>query len=219
MDFIELIRTIADVGVLVCIAALFIYAVYRWINNYFDNKDDTKGGGVPGKKDRDRHDELILLRTKISKDIQQLISTTLDDMGWERIHIVEFSNSMMSVAYLPFRYMTCTYEVFCLGKTGTGSKIDRLSTSLFTSFFTKLHDNGWCLMDLDKPETAACGAMKDLMVSNGETKSLSAGIVSPKGKSLGYVSVKNEKGFSEEDIEAILTLADQVAVLLGVVDK
>ena len=59
MNFIELIRTIADVGVLVCIAALFIYAVYRWINNYFDNKDDTKGGGVPGKKDRDRHDELI----------------------------------------------------------------------------------------------------------------------------------------------------------------
>lgn len=219
MDFIGLIRTIADVGVLVCIAALFIYAVYRWINNYFDNRDDTKGGGVPSKKDRDRHDELILLRTKISKDIQQLISTTLDDMGWDRIHIVEFSNSMMSVAYLPFRYMTCTYEVFCLGKTSTGAKIDRLSTSLFTSFFTELHDNGWCLMDLDKPETAVCGAMKDLMVSNGETKSLSAGIVSPKGKSLGYVSVKNEKGFSGEDIEAILTLADQVAVLLGVVDK
>lgn len=219
MNFIELIRTIADVGVLVCIAGLFIYAVYRWINNYFDSKDDAKGGGVPGKKDRERHDELITLRTRVSRDIQQLISTALDDMGWERIHIVEFSNSMMSVAYLPFRYMTCTYEVFCLGKTGTGSKIDRLSTSLFTSFFTKLHHDGWCLMDLDKPETAVCGAMKDLMVSNGETKSLSAGILSPKGKALGYVSVKNEKGFSEEDIEAILTLADQVAVLLGVVDK
>lgn len=219
MGFVELVRTIADVGVLICIAGLFIYAVYRWINNYFDNKDDAKGGGVPGKKDRDRHDELILLRTKISRDIQQLISTTLNDMNWERIHIVEFSNSMMSVAYLPFRYMTCTYEVFCLGKTGTGSKIDRLSTSLFTSFFTKLHDQGWCLMDLNNPETNICGAMKDLMVSNGETKSLSAGIVSPKGKSLGYVSVKNEKGFTQEDIEAILTLADQVAVLLGVVDK
>lgn len=219
MDFVEIVRTVADVGVLVCIAALFIYAVYRWINNYFDGKDEAQGGGVPSKKDRDRHDELIDLRTRISKDIQQLISTTLDEMDWERIHIVEFSNSMMSVAYLPFRYMTCTYEVFCLGKSGTGSKIDRLSTSLFTTFFTQLHDTGYCIMDLNDAQSKVCGAMRDLMVSNNETKSLSAAIISPKGKSLGYVSVKDEKGFSQEDIEAILTLADQIAVLLGVVDK
>lgn len=219
MDFIEVVRLIGDVGVLICIAGLFIYAAYRWINNYFDGKDDAKGGGVPGKKDRDRHDELIDLRTKISRDIQQLINTTLNEMDWERIHIVEFSNSMMSVAYLPFRYMTCTYEVFCLGKSGTGAKIDRLSTSLFTTFFTQLHDTGWCLMDLNNSDSQVCGAMRDLMISNNETKSLSAAIVSPKGKSLGYVSVKDEKGFSQEDIEAVLTLADQVAVLLGVVDK
>lgn len=219
MEFVEIIRTVADVGVLVCIAALFIYACYRWINNYFDKKDDTKGGGIPGKKDRERHDELIDLRTTISRDIQKLITTTLNQNDWDRIHIVEFSNSMMSVAYLPFRYMTCTYEVFKLGKSGTGSKIDRLSTSLFTGFFSCIHEKGWCLIDLDKPESDVCGAMRDLMKSNNETKSLSAEIVSPKGKSLGYVSVKDENGFSDDDIEAILTLADQVAVLLGVVDK
>ena len=219
MGFIEMVRTVADLGVLVCIAALFIYAVYRGINAQFDKRDDVSGGGVPSKKDRERHDELIELRTRVSQDIQQLINTTLNDTGWDRIHVVEFSNSIMSVAYLPFRYMTCTYEVFKLGKMGTGAKIDRLSTSLFTTFFTTMHDNGWCIIDLDKPETDTCGAMHDLMISNGETKSLSAGIVSPKGKSIGYVSVKSENGFSSEDIEAILTLADQIAVLLGVVDK
>ena len=74
-------------------------------------------------------------------------------------------------------------------------------------------------MDLNDAQSKVCGAMRDLMVSNNETKSLSAAIISPKGKSLGYVSVKDEKGFSQEDIEAILTLADQIAVLLGVVDK
>lgn len=219
MNIAETIRTVADVGVLICIAGLFLYAVFRWINMYFDNKDDVKGGGVPGKKDRERHDELIHLRTQVSRDIQQLISKSLNDRNWDRIHIVEFSNSMVSVAYLPFRYMTCTYEVFKLGKTGTGSKIDRLSTSLFTSFFTCLHDKGWFLVDLNKPETDICGAMRDLMKSNGETQSLSAGIVSPKGKSLGYVSVKCEDGFNDDDVEAILTIADQVAVLLGVVEN
>lgn len=221
MDVMEIIRTVADVGVLVCIAGLFIYAAYLWINKTFKRNDTDKNGGrgVPNKKDRELHDELISIRTKISSEIQNLITTALNDHNWDRIHIIEFSNSIMSVAYLPFRYMTCTYEVFKLGKSGTGAKIDRLSTSLFTGFFEKLHEQGYCLIDLNKEETVNCGAMQDLMKSNNETKSLTAEIISAKGKSLGYISVKDEEhGFSNEDIEDILTLADQISVLLSVVD-
>ena len=75
------------------------------------------------------------------------------------------------------------------------------------------------MIDLTKPDDDVCGAMKDLMRSNNETKSLSAELISPKGKSLGYISVKDERGFTEKDIEQIRYIANQVATLLAVVDK
>lgn len=221
MEFLDLIRAIADFGILTVLSGLVVYGVYRWIRGELGRPSGKsyKLSSPAERKARKEHDDLLELRTTISTDIQQLITKAIKDNEWTRIHVVEFSNSVVSVAYLPFRYMTCTYEAYQLGEVSTGTKIDRLSTSLFTAFFTKLKENGYCMIDLAKPDDDVCGAMRDLMRSNNETKSLSAELVSPKGKSLGYISVKDERGFTEKDIAQIRCIANQVATLLAVVDK
>ena len=43
-------------------------------------------------------------------------------------------------------------------------------------------------------------------------------IETAKGKSLGYVSLKKSEEFTESDVTEILTLADQLSVLLGAAD-
>lgn len=211
MNVNETITKVAELGVLVCIAGIFLYTAIRVINIFLD--------GLSRKIKNKRHDQLLDLRSKLSIQIQSLIDVFLSDRSGDRVQVIEFSNSVVSVAYLPFKYMTCTYEVYKLGVPSTKQRIDRLSTSLFTPFFQALHPQGWCKFDTGKPEQIQCGAMRDIMIANGDTHSLYALIKTPRGKSIGYVSLKRETDFNEEDIDAILTLADQLAVLLGAVDK
>lgn len=194
-----------------CIAGIFLYTAIRVINIFLD--------GLSRKVKNRRHDQLLDLRSRLSVEIQSLIDAFLSDRSGDRVQVIEFSNSVVSVAYLPFKYMTCTYEVYKLGVPSTKQRIDRLSTSLFTPFFQTLRSCGWCKLDTNHPEKIACGAMRDIMIANGDTYSLYALIQTPRGKSIGYVSLKRETDFTQEDIDAILTLADQLVVLLGAVDK
>lgn len=215
MEIIDAIKMVADLGVLIAIAGLFIYAAFRWIQTTLGGKD----GGLPSKQARKEHDHLIDLRAKISEDIQDLIQKYQAKLDCDRLQVIEFSNSVMSIAYLPFRYMTCTYEVCRFGVKSTGHKIDRISTSLFTSFFMQMRETGWCKLDVTDNSTEICGAMKDWMSQHSEKISLNAEIATPSGKLIGYITAKNEAGFDEEDVNLILTLADQVSALLGVIDN
>ena len=109
----------------------------------------------------------------------------------------------MSVAYLPFKYMTCTYEVYKPGAPQMGSRIDHLSTSLFTTFFSYLHEHPYCILNGNTTEHISGGAMNDLLITSGEPKALCTLIESARGKSLGYIIMKKAEGFNDEDIEDI----------------
>ena len=158
MEINEWIKAISEVGVLICIAGIFLYTAIRVINIFLDN--------LSGKLKSKKHDNLIDLRTKLSEEIQKLIDNFLNQQNGDKVQVIEFSNSVTSVAYLPFRYMTCTYEVYRLGVPPTRQRIDRLSTSLFTPFFQILRTQSWCKMDATNPESIVCGAMRDLMIAN-----------------------------------------------------
>lgn len=215
MNFKEAMSIIGDFGILAVIGGLVVYAIYLsitgkawWIHKH-ENIDQIE------LAKREEHDKLLDLRSEIGNEIQTLINSTLKRNDWTRIQVIEFSNSVMSVAYLPFRFMTCTYETYKLGLSSTGTRIDRISTSLFNQFFSHLDQRGWYLIDLnsDVPEEV-CGAMRDLMVTNNETKSLNAALTSPSGKSIGYITVKNEAGFEQHDIDEIIELSHRIATLL-----
>lgn len=215
MTFLETVRTIGDFGILIVIGGLVVYAIYLWITG--------KAWWIPKRENidqleitkREQHDKLLELRSNIGEEIQTLINSALKRNDWTRIQVIEFSNSVMSVAHLPFRYMTCTYETYKTGLLSTGRRIDRISTSLFNRFFTKLTQEGWYLIDLNcNDPDEICGAMRELMLASNETKSLNAALTSPSGKSIGYIAVKNEDGFEQHDIDEIIELSHRIATLL-----
>ena len=207
----ELVKWIADYGVLVIIAAIFLYAAIRLINMGL--------GTLSERLSRKKHDNLINARLKLSDKIQALIGHYLAISNASRVSVIEFSNTVMSVAYLPFRYMTCTYEVHDFGKTAMGHKIDRISTSLFTPFFMKLQDSKCCVFDINDKSTLVGGAMCDLMRSQGEHLALCIGLTTPKGKAIGYIQATSDDKFDDKDIADIKVLGEQIALLLSIEDK
>lgn len=207
----EILNFIADFGIMVLISGIFLYVIIRLINllfKYLDNKVRNK-----------KHDKLLDVRKTVNEKVQYLIEQFLETHQGDRIHVVEFSNSVMSVAYLPFKYMNCTYEVYAMGKATTSGVIDRLSTSLFTSFFSQMYKDEYIILDEQNPDHKLGGAVYDLMHKGGERRALCAVIKTAKGKSLGYVAFKKDDEFSQHEVSDILVLADKLAALLGIMDN
>lgn len=219
----ELISSIADVGVLVCIAALFLYACFRAIKNYFDKKDKaikpTKEDLVPAKPAREAHDAAMEVRNDVSIKIQEVLEQYQQKFNCDRLQVIEFGNSQLTLGYLPFKYMTCTYEVCKFGVRGIGNRIDKLSASLFTPFLQKLHEEDYVILDINEECRMINGVMHDCMIEFNEPRSLNAAIITPAGKFIGYVTAKNMESYSQEDIDNIVSLADNLAALLGVLDN
>lgn len=208
---VELVKMISEFGILIVIAAIFLYAAIRLIN---------MGLNVLSEKlSRNKHDKLIDARLNLGNKIQALIEHYLVISHASRVSVIEFSNTLMSVAYLPFRYMTCTYEVHDFGKTAMGHKIDRISTSLFTPFFMKLQANPCCLFDINDKSTLVGGAMCDLMKEQGEHLALCIALTTPRGKAIGYIQATSDDKFDDKDIADIKVLGEQVSLLLSIEDK
>lgn len=210
-DFESIIRLIGDVGALVAIAGLFLYIILRIVNIAL--------GAWEGRVKSKTHDSLLDIRSDIGVQIQSLLDKFVETSGSDRIQVIEFSNSVMSVAYLPFKYMTCTYESYRLGEPAMGHMIDRISTSLFTQFFLALQDKPYCIFDTLDASVPMGGAMHDIIEQQGANKSLCVMLKTPKGKSIGYVTAKKDNSFTDEDIDSIQSVADQISILLSVADK
>lgn len=211
MNIESVMQFIADFGIMVVISGIFLYVIIRLINLLFKHIDIKLGSK--------NHDKLLSMRSDISNQIQLLLDEFLEQHDGDRIQVIEFSNSVVSVAYLPFKYMTCTYEVYRLGKSAAGHKIDHISTSLFTTFFLSMQNVAYRIFDISDKTVSMGGAMYDIMKEQEASKSLCTMMYTPKGKSIGYVTMKKETDFTPEDIEDIQSLADQISILLSVADK
>ena len=204
-------KFITDYGLMILISAIFIYVVIKFIGigfKFLETKFTTK-----------RHDQMLDIRSEINKQVQRLITSELRKSDATRIHVIEFSNSVMSVAYLPFKYMTCTYEVHKLGVSSTGHKIDKLSTSLFTPFFTELNEHEYCIFNIDDPHTTMGGAMCDLMEAQDEHQALCVAMKTPRGKHIGYVEMIKEDEFTGTDIDDMQHLSQQISALLSIAES
>ena len=222
MTIEELISSIADVGVLVCIAALFLYTCFRETKNYFDKKDraikPTKEALVPAKPAREAHDAAMEVRNNVSIKVQEVLEHYQQKFNCDRLQVIEFGNSQLTLGYLPFKYMTCTYEVCKFGVLGTGNRIDKLSASLFTPFLQKLHEENYVILDIAEDNRIINGVMHDCMIAFNEPRSINAAIITSADKFIGYVTAKNMESYSQDDIDNIVSLADNLAALLGVLD-
>lgn len=210
MELAEMSKMITEFGIMIVICSIFLYTAVRLINMFLKSLDNR----LRDKK----HDELIDVRTSVNEKVQSLIDQFLEDHNNSRIHVVEFSNSVVSVAYLPFKYMTCTYEVYKVGKPSTASKIDHMSTSLFTAFFSKLYNADYLILDSKSPDPSLGRAIYDILDASGEHKGLYVILRTGKGKALGYLTVRDDE-FDKIEIEEVQVLASKLSALLGVADK
>lgn len=207
----DMIKMITDYGVSIIIVGIFLYASIRLINLGIDS--------IKEKMQRNKHDESLDIRDRVGKKIQYLINVFLENHSGHRIHVVEFSNSVMSIAYLPFRYMTCTYEVNTLDLSGSAKKIDKLSTSLFNQFFDNLQNEEYCIFDINNHDKLVGGAMYDLMKDIGEHKCICTMLKTAKGTAIGYIAFYKDDPFTESDKSDIVELGSSIEALLCVIEN
>ena len=209
MEFENIVKLIAEYGVMIMICGIFLYAAIQLIVIFIN--------WLKKKTLRNAHDESIDTRFSIGNEIHKLIANTLTQMEAERVQVVEFSNSVMSVAYLPFRYMTCTYEVYDLDRQPIGYKLDKISTSLFSPFFAKLQDNKIYMFTLSEDQELSERSLCNLMDVDRWTACVPLRTV--KGKLIGFVQVTRFKEFSKSEQMDIQILGAKLVELLSVLDK
>lgn len=205
------IQIISDYGASILIVGIFLYTIIRLINIGLSYLDRSLGNK--------KHDKDLNLRQQVGVEVSDLLHKLRADCDADRVQVIEFSNSVMSVAFLPFRYMTCTYEVYKFGKTGLGHRIDHISTSLFATFFESMERNTVTSFSLDTKEPMMGGAMYDIMKEDGSKRALCCKLMSEKNKFIGYICVLKDEPFTSEDSEALQLAAVNVTSLLGILDK
>lgn len=202
---------ISDYGISFTISAVFLYIIFKLVNIGFRY--------IEIKLERTKHDGNLQLRQQVDLKIQYLINTFISQHDGHCIQIIEFSNSVMSVAYLPFRYMTCTYEVCTPDRVGTSKHIDRLSTSLFTQFFSHIQDKPYCEYSISNHDVLVGGAMYDLMKDIDETQCLCTMLKTAKGTNIGYIAYYKDDEYTDEDRSDIQALRNSVQSLLCVAEN
>lgn len=204
------IKSIADLGLTIVLSGIVVYVLIKAINIFFAKWNFNK--------EHKYHDKAINLRNEIGMKIQDVIKGFLMDHEGARLEVIEFSNSVQSVAFLPFRYMTCTYEVFEYGRDPIGHKIDRVSTSLFTNFFTYLQSHPYHLFNINDTDDEISGRIASLFEGTGDIQQVVSVLMkTPYDKAIGFICFKKVNP-SSSDIEDCVKLSEQISGMLSIND-
>lgn len=204
----RIMKLIGDYGVMIIISGIFLYAAIKLINLGIE--------WAKKKLTKHDHEDNIDTRVDVGTQIHKLIAHQLRTLDLERIQVIEFSNSVVSVAYLPFRYMTCTYEVYDLDRQPTGYQLDRISTSLFSPFFTELHENPIYLVEVNEDLEPSAKSLFSLMDVDRYVACVALKTV--KGKMIGYLQATQGLPFKDDAQLELKMLGSQISELLGVMD-
>lgn len=209
MQILEVLEAISEYGLSLMLSGIVIYVVIKSVNLVFDH--------LQNKVKNKTHDKLLAMRAEIDMEVYELINEFLTFHKGTRVMVIEFTNSVTSVAYLPFKYMSCTYEVLPYGKSPEAKKIDKLSTSLFSPFLSQLSKDDIMKLD-DNVSRSLAGSVYDMFNQLGSQYQLCAILKTQKTKSIGFVCLCKEEEITVRDEADIRILASQLSALLGVLD-
>ena len=208
----EITKAIGDVGIMIVISAVVIYAIIRGLKLLFGWLEDRTG--------QKKHDEALEVRNIVNSAIQDDIYAYLESHEVHRVQVIEFSNSVTSVTYLPFKYASCTYEAFDIDQQGRSYNIDKLNTSLFTPFLRILYTVPYIELDEDNPDIKQYGGTAyDLLRRCKEHRGIYVMIKSNNNKSVGYVSAYKDEEFTPDDIADLEAMAIRLSAQLCVLDN
>lgn len=210
MSFLELVRQVGDYGLSLILSAVVVYVVIKLIQIQFDK--------MKVASNRKEHDQALALRGEVDEKVYDVLNSFIETHHGLRLQVVEFTNTVTSVAYLPFKYMSCTYEVVSYGNKPEARCIDKLSTSLFSPFLSKLGKEEYLILN---PKTAEelSGVVHDLYEQIGGENILCVMLKSEKEKCIGYVSLFKDKPVEDKDVDDLLLIGSKLSALLGVLDK
>lgn len=202
---------ILNYGLSFVISCIFMYIIIKLV--------DIGLEFLKIKIHRVKHDEELSARVVVDKKIQDLLNYTLQICHGDRLQVIEFTNTVMNVAYLPFRYMSCTYESFDYALRPIALNIDHVSTSLFSKFFETLEGNDYFIFDMPAP-TSEWGPLYDLCSETRPYQLLCVKLLTTKNKPIGFLSLMViESEISDEQIKIIQKLGLEVSALLAVSNK
>lgn len=210
MSFIEVMKAIREYSLSLVLSAIVIYTVIKVIKIQLDKFQTVNS--------RKNHDKALELRDEIGEKVYAILNTFIQDHHGIRLQVIEFTNTVTSVAYLPFKYMSCTYEVVSYGNRPEARAIDKLSTSLFSPFLSKLGKEKYMVLDPQSADELS-GVVHDLYEQIGGEHMISVMLKSEKDKCIGYVAFYKDKPVEEKDIDDLLLVGSTISGLLGVMDK
>jgi len=158
-------------------------------------------------------------REHANKVIQDLLNVTLASLGGDRLQVIEFTNSIETIACLPFKYMTCSYESMALGKAPAADTIRDELTTLYSDFLTQVRLKSFVVLNSEKRSEKFTPAIYHLIGKRVANQSLYIGIEDKKTKEpLGLLSydISNLTGFCDKDITTLRGLAAQLSVYLTI---
>lgn len=210
MHFIDIAKSISEYGISLVLSAICIYVIIKLLKIQFDKLAEANK--------RKAHDNALALRGEIDEKVYELLNEFIQQHHGLRLHVIEFTNSVTSVAYLPFKYMSCTYEVVSYGTKPEARCIDKLSTSLFSPFLSKLGRSSHLILDGENTHGIS-GVMHDLYEQIGGRYMLSVMLKSSKDKCIGYVAFYKDNAVNNDDIEDLISVGSKLSTLLGILDK
>lgn len=210
MGFVNIVKAIGEYGLSLILSAIVIYVIIKLLRIWFDKLAENSK--------RKAHDNALALRSEVDEKVYELLNDFIQDHHGLRLHVIEFTNSVTSVAYLPFKYMSCTYEVVSYGNKPEARCIDKLSTSLFSPFLSKLGKTSHLILD-GESEQGILGVMHDLYEQIGGRYMLGVMLKSTKDKCIGYVAFYKDTQVEDSDIEDLIVTGSKLSTLLGVLDK
>lgn len=210
MSFLEVLKHVTDYGLSVVLSAIVIYVILKVIKVQFDK--------IQASTRRKEHDAALNLRSHIDEEVYEVLNNFIEEHHGLRLQVIEFTNTVTSVAYLPFKYMSCTYEVVSYGTKPEARCIDKLSTSLFSPFLSKLGKEDYMILNHDTAEEMS-GVVHDLYEQIGGENVVAVMLKSDREKCIGYVALYKDKPVDDKDVNDLISVGSKLSTLLGVMDK
>lgn len=210
MQILEATKAIGDYGLSFILSAIVIYVIIKLLKIQFDK--------LQSANKRKEHDNALALRSDIDEKVYEILNNFIEEHKGLRLQVIEFTNTVTSVAYLPFKYMSCTYEVVSYGNKPEARCIDKLSTSLFTPFLSLLGKKDYVILDQDSAEQLS-GVVHDLFKQVGGDHMISVMMKSDKDKCIGFVSFFKDKPVNKQDTADLISVGSKLSTLLSVLDK
>ena len=154
----------------------------------------------------------------VEKLTQNVLDLALASLDADRLQIVEYTNTIETVALVPKKYMSCTYEAYKEGKSPAGNTIRNEFTSHYVNFLTKLRLEHCIALNVHNQVAEFSKNIYSLMDLRWATQSLYALILDSRTQqALGFVSYDKSGfgGFSAKEVNELKKLSNELAVHLS----